>query len=75
MRQLLKDETDNGYQKVITKSDNCLLQNACEKVKHELRVTSINPRVTSSNPRVTSSNLQVTSSNLGLASSNIRVAS
>ena len=75
MRQLLKDETDNSYQKVTTKSDNCLLQNACEKVKHELRVTSTNPRVTSSNPRVTSSNLQVTSSNLRLASSNIRVTS
>ena len=54
MRRLLKDETDNSYQKVISKSNNCLLQKACEKVKHELqiRVTSTNPRVTSSNPRV-----------------------
>ena len=54
MRRLLKDETDNSYQKVIAKSNNCLLQKACEKVNHELqiRVTSTNPRITSSNPRV-----------------------
>ena len=32
---------------------------ACGKVKHELRVTSSNPRVTSSNLRVTSSNPRV----------------
>ena len=32
------------------------------KEKHELRVTSSNPRVTSSNPRATSSNPRVSTS-------------
>ena len=40
------------------------------KVKHELRVTSSNPRVASSNPRVTSSDSRVTSSNPRVTSSN-----
>ena len=33
------------------------------KVKHELRVTSLDPRVTGSNPQVTTSNTRVTTSN------------
>ena len=45
------------------------------KVKHELQVTSSNPRVTSSEPRVTNSNSQVTSSNPRVTSSNLRVTS
>ena len=40
-----------------------LLHLICGKVKHELQVTSSNPRVTSLNPRVTSSNLRAKSSN------------
>ena len=43
------------------------------KVKHELQVTSSNPRVMSSNLRVTSSNLQVMSLDLWVASSSLRV--
>ena len=51
----------------------CVLASFCGKVKHELQVTSLNPRVTSSNLRVTSSNPRVTSSNPRVTSSNSRV--
>ena len=43
------------------------------EVKHEVRVTSSNPRFTSSNPRVTSSSPQVVSSNLRVRKLKARV--
>ena len=45
----------------------------CGKVKHELRVTSSNPRGNSSKPLATTSNPRVTSSNPRVTSSNPRV--
>ena len=51
---VIKRRDRQQLSKSYCKSNNCLLQKACEKVKHELqiRLTSTNPRVTSSNPRV-----------------------
>ena len=56
---------------LIIKNDVVKTSSKSGKVKHELRVTSSNPRVKSSNPRVAGSNPRVTSSNPRVSSSNL----
>ena len=51
-----------------------LCQKLGGKIKHELQVTSSNPRVTNSNPPFLSSNLRVTNSSLRVRALKARVA-
>ena len=60
---------------LIIKNDVVQTSSKTERVKHELQVTSSNPRVTSSKPRVASSNPGVTSSNPRVMSWNPRALS